>query len=116
MININKMHPYQRKDFLDCVIWHLEDNNFYTFEDADHRTLETNNLKVTWYSGSGHVISIKSKLTNTEFELRVSVGCYDFEDQFVYKIGELFDMGSEWTAMKDEKFHKEFFGLKDSKY
>ena len=113
MININKMHSYQRKDFLDNVIWHLEGNNFYTFEDADHRTLETNNIKVTWYSGSGHVVSIKSKLTNLEFELRVSVGCYDYEEQFVNKLAELFRKGSEWTAMKDEKFHKEFFGWKD---
>ena len=112
-INFDKMHRYQRSDFLDHVIWHLKGNNFYTFEDADHRTLETNNLKVTWYSGSGHVISIKSKLTNMEFELRVSVGCYNYEEQFVYKLGELFKKGSEWTAMKDEKFHKEFFGWKD---
>ena len=116
MINFDKMHRYQRSDFLDHVIWHLKSNNFYTFEDADHRTLETNNLKVTWYSGSGHCVSIKSKLTNTEFELRVSVGCYDYEEQFVYKLAELFKKGSEWTAMKDDKFHKEFFGLKDSKY
>ena len=45
MININKMHHYQRSDFLDNVIRHLKSNNFYTSEDADHRTLETNNLK-----------------------------------------------------------------------
>lgn len=35
MININKMHRYQRSDFLDHVIWHLEGNNFYTSEDSD---------------------------------------------------------------------------------
>lgn len=35
MINITKMHRYQRSDFLDHVIWHLKDNNFYTFEDSD---------------------------------------------------------------------------------
>lgn len=110
MININKMHRYQRSDFLDHVIWYLKGNNFYTFEDSDKRVFESNALVVTWYSGSGHVISIKSKLTNTEFELRVGVGCYDFEEQFVYKLGELFRKGSEWTAMKDDKFHKEFFG------
>ena len=113
MININKMHPYQRSDFLDHVIWHLKGNNFYAFEDADHRTLETNNIKVTWRSGIGHDISIKSKLTDLEFDLHIGVGCYDYEERFVYKLDELFDMGSEWTAMKDEKFHKEFFGWND---
>lgn len=46
-----------------------------------------------------------------EFELRVRVGCYDFEEQFVHKLAELFRKGSEWTAMKDDKFHREFFGL-----
>lgn len=116
MININKMHRYQRSDFLDHVIWHLKGNNFYTFEDADHRTLETNNIKVTWYSRIGHDITIKSKLTNMEFELRVRVGCYDFEEQFVYKLGELFRKGSEWTAMKDDKFRKEFFGFEKPSY
>nr|DAP76522.1 MAG TPA: hypothetical protein [Caudoviricetes sp.] len=113
MININKMHSYQRRDFLDHVIWHLKDNNFYTFEDSDKRVFESNALVVTWRSRIVHDITIKSKLTNTEFELRVSVGCYDYEEQFVYKLGELFRKGSEWTAMKDDKFHKEFFGLKD---
>lgn len=116
IINIDKMHRYQRSDFLDRVIWHLKSNNFYTSEDADHRTLETNNLKVTWYSGSGHVISIKSKLTNIEFELSVRLGNDDFEAQFVRKLAELFEKGSEWTAMKDDKFHREFFGLEKPSY
>lgn len=35
IINIDKMHPNQRSDFLDNVIRHLKSNNFYTFEDAD---------------------------------------------------------------------------------
>ena len=116
MINFDKMHRYQRSDFLDHVIWHLKSNNFYTSEDGDKRKLESNALVVTWRSGSNTNVTIKSKLTNTEFELRVSVGCYDFEEKFVYQLAELFRKGSEWTAMKDDKFHKEFFGLKDSKY
>lgn len=94
----------------------LKGNNFYTSEDGDKRKLESNALVVTWRSGVGHDITIKSKLTNMEFELRVRVGCCDFEEQFVNKLAELFRKGSEWTAMKDDKFHKEFFGLKDSKY
>lgn len=111
MINLSKMHRYQRSDFLDNVIQHLKSNNFYTSEDADKRVFESNALVVTWRSGLGTNVTIKSKLTNTEFELRVSVGCYDFEEQFVYKLKELFNKGSEWTAMKDAKFHKEFFGI-----
>lgn len=51
-----------------------------------------------------------------EFELNVTTGCYDFEEQFVYQLADLFRKGSEWSIMKDAKFHKEFFGLKDSKY
>ena len=116
MIKFDKMHRYQRSDFLDNVIRHLKSNNFYTSEDADKRVFESNALVVTWRSGLGTNVTIKSKLTNTEFELRVSVGCYDFEEQFVYKLKELFNKGSEWTAMKDAKFNQEFFGSKDSKY
>ena len=116
MINFDKMHRYQRSDFLDQVIWHLKSNNFYTSDLSDRRVFETNALVVTWRSGIGHSIDIKSKLTNIEFAVNVGVGCYDFEEQFVYQLAELFRKGSEWTAMKDDKFHKEFFGLKDSKY
>lgn len=112
-INISKMHRYQRKDFLDNVIWHLKSNNFYTSEDADKRVFESNALVVTWRSGLGTDVNIKSKLTNIEFELNVIVGCYDFEEQFVYQLAELFEKGSECTAMKDAKFHKEFFGFED---
>lgn len=113
MIDIDKMHRHQRGDFLDRVIWHLKSNNFYTSEDGDKRKLESNTLVVTWRSRIEDDITIKSKLTNMEFELNVGIGCYDFEEQFVYKLTELFRKGSEWTAMKDDKFHKEFFGLKD---
>lgn len=116
MINFDKMHRYQRKGFLDHVIWHLKGNNFYTSEDSDKRKLESNALVVTWRSGSSTNVTIKSKLTNIEFELNVGIGCYDFEEQFVYQLAELFRKGSEWTVMKDNKFHKEFFGLKDPKY
>lgn len=116
MINYDKMHRYQRKDFLDHVIWHLKSNNFYTSEDGDKRKLETNALVVTWRSGIGHDVVIKSKLTNLEFDLRIRVGCYDHEEQFIHRLAELFRKGSEWTATKDNKFHKEFFGLEDSKY
>lgn len=115
-ININKMHSYQRKDFLDHVIWHLKGNNFYIFEDSDKRVFESNALVVTWRSRIVHDITIKSKLTNMEFELNVGTGCYDFEEQFVNKLTELFRKGSEWTAMKDDKFHKEFFGLEKPSY
>lgn len=111
MIDIDKMHRHQRGDFLDCVIWHLKSNNFYTSEDGDKRKLESNTLVVTWRSRIEDDITIKSKLTNMEFELNVGIGCYDFEEQFVYKLTELFRKGSEWTAMKDDKFHREFFGL-----
>lgn len=113
MINMDKMHCYQRSDFLDNVIWHLKGNNFYTSEYDDKRVFETNALVVTWRSGIGHNITIKSKLTNTEFVLSIRTGHYDFEQQFIYKLAGLFEKGSEWTAMKDDKFHREFFGLKD---
>ena len=115
-ININKMHRYQRSDFLDHVIWHLKGNNFYASEDGDKRKLESNALVVTWRSRIVHDITIKSKLTNMEFELNVGTGCYDFEEQFVNKLAELFRKGSEWTAMKDDKFHKEFFGFEKPSY
>lgn len=114
--NISKMHPNQRSDFLDNVIRHLKSNNFYTSEDADKRVFESNALVVTWRSGLGTDVTIKSKLTNIEFELNVTTGCYDFEEQFVYQLAELFEKGSEWTAMKDDKFHKEFFGFEKSSY
>lgn len=116
MIKFDKMHHYQRSDFLDHVIWHLEENNFYISEDADKRKFESNALVVTWRSGMGTDITIKSKLTNLVFDLHIGVGCYDFEEQFVYKLKELFLKGSKSTAMKDKKFHKEFFGLEDPKY
>lgn len=113
MINIDKMHRYQRRDFLVHVIWHLKSNNFYTSEYDNQRVFESNALVITWRSGLGTDVTIKSKLTNIEFGLNVTVGCYDFEEQFVYQLAELFEKGGEWTAMKDDKFHKEFFGLKD---
>ena len=116
MINFDKMHRYQRKDFLDNVIWHLKSNNFYTTADGDKRVFESNALVVTWRSGLGTDVTIKSKLTDLEFELNLTVGCYDFEEQFVYKLAELFRKGSEWTAMKDDKFHREFFGFEKSSY
>lgn len=116
IINIDKMHPNQRSDFLDHVIWHLKSNNFYTSEDADKRVFESNALVVTWRSGLGTDVIIKSKLTNIEFELNVTTECYDFEEQFVHKLAELFRKGSEWTAMKDDKFHREFFGFEKSSY
>lgn len=113
IINIDKMHRYQRSDFLDNVIWHLKSNNFYTFEDADKRVFKSNALVVTWRSGLGTDIIIKSKLTDMEFALSVRLDNDDFEAQFVRKLAELFEKGSEWTAMKDKKFHKEFFGWED---
>lgn len=116
MINFDKMHRYQRSDFLDHVIWHLEGNNFYTSEDSDKRVFESNALVVTWRSRIEDDITIKSKLTNMEFELNVGIGCYDFEEQFVYKLVELFRKGSVWTAMKDDKFHREFFGFEKPSY
>lgn len=116
IINIDKMHPNQRSDFLDNVIWHLKSNNFYTSEDADKRVFESNALVVTWRSRLGTDVNIKSKLTNIEFELNVTTGCYDFEEQFVYQLAKLFEKGSEWTAMKDDKFHREFFGFEKSSY
>lgn len=116
IINIDKMHRYQRSDFLDRVIRHLKSNHFYTSEDADKRVFESNALVVTWRSGLGTDVTIKSKLTNIEFELNVTTGCYDFEEQFVYQLAKLFEKGSEWTAMKDDKFHKEFFGFEKSSY
>ena len=49
--NCNKMHRYQRSDFLDNVIWHLKSNHFYTSEDGDKRVFETNALVISWKSG-----------------------------------------------------------------
>ena len=111
MYNIDNMSCSFRREFLQSVITHLRNNFFFTAGNADGRELESNTIKVTWNSGNGCEYIITSKLTGLTFYMRRAPFITDpFESEFADDIAALYRVRSVWTAMKEKKFNKEFFG------
>ena len=114
LYDINKMHRYARKELLEHVVAHFRNNIFFTSENESYRRLESNKIRVTWYSGDGCEYTITSKVTDLGFRMcRSHPNTDPIEDQFADDISKLYRFDSDWTAMKEKKFNEEFFGWKD---